>query len=729
MVNCFFVSPCEVNVRFKTSGFLTKTYMNLINIFRKLLPGRIVTIAGVGYVESIPAQEADVGWPLGVVRREDGNLIVVDYLSHRLWRIDNQNILHTFAGDGVPGREGDGGIALEARINHPHDLCQDREGNLYFTDLGNHTIRRIDGKTNIITRVAGSGRKGRGGDGGPALEAEFDCPCGLAVDKRGNIYITDEWACNIRQVDADSGTINIWAGYSARHYPSEQGSSRPFTGPGLGLMGFHGDGGPASQAAFYHPEHLAFDSHDNLYVCDNSNDRIRKISKATGVITTVLGNGQRASNGDGGFAIEASTLMPDSLCLDVHDNLYVGEKYGFRVRKVQATTGIVTTLVGTGVPGFGQEGLPGTVTNCNSCEAAIFADPDGTVHWGDCSGRLRRYDGRTGIVTTALGGTNVHDGEEATHGFLCCPAGLSLGPNQQLYIADLFSQRIRKINLKTGIISTVAGNGTRAYGGDNGPATQAYLGNPYDVSVDSIGRVVIADTRHGHVRRVEKDGTIRGLAGAAFQWDKGDGGPANCACLVFVISVAHDADDNIYLGDAGVGRIRQIDRKSGIINTIAGCGILGYSGDGGPARQAKIGAPSAICFDAAGNLYFTDSQYHVVRRIDRQGIITTIAGKGEEGFSPDGTPALNASIHTPFGMAVSHKGTVYFSDSYNHIVRFINCNGLLETLAGVGIGGDAGDGGPARSSLLNEPHGLVLYDEEILFISDHYNNRIKAVKL
>ncbi len=703
--------------------------MNPFSVIRKLLPGQIITVAGVGYEEGIPAREADAGWPMGVVRRADGELIVVDYHAHRLWRIDRQGILHRFAGDGVAGSEGDGGPALEARVRNPHDLCQDREGNLYFTDLGNLTIRRINGVTGIITRVAGSGRKGRGGDGGPALEAEFDCPCGLAVDERGRVYISDEWSCNIRRVDPSSGTIEAWAGLSARHYPSEQGSSRPFVGSGLSLMGFHGDGGPAGQAAFYHPEHLAFDSKGDLYVCDNSNDRIRKISRATGVITTVLGNGQRASNGDGGLAVEASTLMPDAICLDVHDNLYVGEKYGFRVRKVEAATGMVATLVGTGVPGFGQEGLHGSVTECNSCEAAICADPDGTVHWGDCSGRLRRYHGRTGIVTTALGGTSLHDGEAAPRAFLCGPGGLSMGPDRNLYFADVWNQRIRAIDPETGIIRTVAGNGARAYGGDGGPATDAYLGNPHDVSVDSMGRIVIADTRHGHVRRVEGDGTIQAVAGAAFQWDKGDGGPANCACLVFVMAVAHDSQDNIYIGDAGVGRIRRIDRSSGIIDTVAGCGLPGYSGDGGPARQARIGAPTAIRFDVSGNLYFTDATYHVVRRVDCGGRITTVAGSGEEGFSPDGTPALMARIHTPYGLAIARDGTIYFSDRHNQRVRRIDGDGLLETVAGSGDGGDSGEGGSALASRLNEPHGLCLYGEDFLFISDHFNNRIKAVRL
>ena len=703
--------------------------MNLIEFFRSLLPGAIATIAGAGYRDGIPAKEADVGWPMGMVRRPDGDLIVVDYQAHRLWRIDRKGILHAFAGDGVPGNEGDGGPALEARFRLPHDLCLDREGNLYLSDLGNYTVRRIHHKDGIVTRVAGSGRRGRGGDGGPALEAEFDCTSGVAVDGQGNLYLSDEWACNIRRVDARNGIIDVWAGRSARHYPSERARSRPLAGPGLSLMGFHGDGGPATEAAFYHPEHLAFNSKGDLYVCDNSNDRIRKINGKSGVITTVLGNGQRASNGDGGPAIEASTLMPDAICLDVHDNLYVGEKYGFRVRKVEDKTGIVTTLAGTGVPGFGEEGLHGSETVCNACEAGIWADPDGTVHWSDCSGRLRRYDGRTGIVTTALGGTSVHDGEQATCGFLCGPGGLSLGPDHHLYIADVWNQRIRSIDLKTGLIRTEAGNGARAYGGDNGPAIEAYLGNPHDVAVDSAGRVVIADTRHGHVRRVERDGTIRGVAGAVFQWDKGDGGPANCACLVHVLAVAHDADDHLYVGDAGVGRIRRIDKTTGIIDTVVGCGLPGYTGDGGPARQAKIGSPTAIRFDGAGNLYFTDSTYHVVRKVDTRGRITTVAGCGKEGFSADGTHALEARIHTPFGLALAPDGTVYFSDSYNHRVRRIARNSVLETVAGCDQPGDRGDGGVALSASLNEPHGLCLYGEEILLISDRNNNRIKAVRL
>ncbi|MBX3016176.1 MAG: hypothetical protein KF832_31935 [Caldilineaceae bacterium] len=711
--------------------------MNFTEQLRTLAVDTIATLAGVGYRSGTPAKETDAGWPMGVVRRPDGDLIVIDYHGHRLWRIDQAGILHLFAGDGIPGNRGDGGPAREARFYWPHDLTQDRAGNLYLSDLGNQTIRRIDYATGIITRVAGSGKVGRGGDGGPALEAEMDTTCGVAVDHAGNLYLSSEWSNNVRRVDAQTGIITSFAGHNARLYPAEHDSSRPYGGPSVSLMGYHGDGGPAAEAAFHHPEHLAFDrDFHNLYVCDNSNDRIRKIDMATGLITTVLGNGQRASNGDGGPAVAASTLMPDAICVDAHNNLYVGEKYGYRVRKVDAVTGYVQTLVGNGVPGFGEEGLPGAQTHCNAVEAGIWADPDGTVFWSDCSGRLRRYDGLTGIVTTVLGGTSVHDGEPASAGFLCGPGGLAVGPQGQIYIADVWNQRIRMIDPVTGFIHTVAGNGARAYGGDNEAATEAYLGNPHDVAIDRLGRVVIADTRDGRIRRVDLDGIIRVVAGTTLpwdagegRWDKGDSGPAVSASIAHVEVVTIGPNDDIYLGDSTVGRIRKIDAQTGVITSVAGMGLPGYSGDGGPATSARLGAPTAICFDAAGALYFTDRAHNVVRKVDTAGIITTVVGCGQSGFSPDGTPALAVKLNQPYGLAIASDGTIYIADSRNNRVRRINAHGLLETVAGGEEAGDGHNGDLAAATQLNEPHGICFYGDDLLLISDHYNNRVKAVRL
>jgi sugar lactone lactonase YvrE len=462
---------------------------------------------------------------------------------------------------------------------------------------------------------------------------------------------------------------------------------------------------------------------------------VRKIDMQTGLISTVLGNGQRASNGDGGPAIEASTLMPDAIFLDIHDNLYVGEKYGYRVRKVDAITGIVQTLVGNGVPGFGEEDLPGEETHCNSVEVGIWVDPDGTLFWSDCSGRLRRRDGQSSIVTTVLGGVTVHDGEPATAAFLNGPGGLAVGPNGHIYIADVWNQRIRAIDPQSGLIQTIAGNGARAYGGDNGPATEAYLGNPHDVAVDSQGRVIIADTRDGRLRRIELDGTIRCIAGTTLpwdagegRWDKGDNGPAISASIAHVEAVAVGPNDDIYLGDSAVGRIRKIDTRTGIITTVAGTGLPGYSGDGGPATKARLGAPTAIRFDGVGNLYFTDRTFHVVRKVDTTGIITTVVGCGEAGFSPDGTPAQQARLNQPYGLAVATDGTLYVADSRNNCVRRVTAQGVLTTVAGCPTAGDGPDG-EAAMTLLNEPHGLCLYGADRLLISDHYNNRLRALSL
>ena len=359
----------------------------------------------------------------------------------------------------------------------------------------------------------------------------------------------------------------------------------------------------------------------------------------------------------------------------------------------------------------------------------LWADPDGVVLWADCSGRVRRYDGETGIVTTVFGGTSIHDGKDARSAFLRGPGGIAIGPDGHVYFADIWNQRIRAIDPVTGVIRTVAGNGARAHGGDNGPAAEAYLGNPHDVSVDSRGRVVIADMRHGHVRRVDEDGIIRVVAGTGEMWDLGDGGPARAASLMYVLSVEHGPRGDIYVGDGGAGRIRRIDAATGMIESVAGTGTPGYSGDGGPAVEARVGAPTAIRFDGAGRLYFSDRDYNVVRRIDGQGIITTLAGTGDRGFSADGVPANRARLNEPGGLEVSCGGDVYVSDTGNNRVRRVASDGGLETVAGSGEAGDFGDGGPALGLGLNGPSGLRLYGADVLLVSDKYNNRIKAVRL
>ena len=709
--------------------------MSLRHLFDSMPPGAIVTIAGAGYREGVPAKEADIGWPMGVVRRPDGDLVFADIRSHRIWRIDSDGILHTLAGDGVPGTSGDSGQARDARVYTPHDLFQDKRGNLYFTELGArgpdegpNTVRRIDYETGTITRVVGSGRVGRGGDGLPALEAETDTSSGVAVDDDGNIYVCHKWGSNVSRVDARTGVLRTFAGQDTRNYPLEVGTSRPFSGSRFTFQGYHGDGGPAREAALGLPEHLALDSRGDLYICDNGNNRIRKVEMGTGIITTVLGTGDAASYGDGGPATEAAVNVPDSIFIDAHDNLYVGEAGGYRLRKVDVATGIVSTIAGNGVPGWGEDGVPATETHTNPVESGIWADPDGTVFYSDCSGRLRRVDADTGIVTTVAGGTSIHDGGPATEAFISNPRGIAVDRDGRVYVADMQHDRVRSIDPSTGTMSTVAGNGGRGDGGDNGPATAAFFLNICDVAVDSQRRLIIADTLNGRVRRVEADGTVHTVAGNGQRWDGGDGGPATAAGLVTAQSVAIGPDGDLYVGDSA-GRIRVVEHGSGTIRTFAGNGQHGYTGDGGPASRARIGAPAAIRFDGAGNLYFADLTQHVVRKVDPDGTITTVVGTGLPGFSPDGTPAIAARLFKPMGLEVTPAGVVYFSDSRNNRVRTLTAEGRLQTVAGSDVPGYGGDGADATDASLNEPHGLAFYGPDVLLVSDHYNNRIRAIKL
>ena len=231
------------------------------------------------------------------------------------------------------------------------------------------------------------------------------------------------------------------------------------------------------------------------------------------------------------------------------------------------------------------------------------------------------------------------------------------------------------------------------------------------------------------MRRVDEDGIIRVVAGAGEKWDRGDGGPAIAANLVHVLSVEHGPGGDIYFGDAEAGRIRRIDASTGIIETVAGTGTPGYSGDGGPAVEARVGAPTAIRFDGAGNLYFSDRDHNVVRKIDGEGIISTIVGTGARGFSEDGTPADRAMLSEPWGMEASPEGVVYVSDTGNNRVRRVDAAGRLETVAGGPDAGDFGDSGEAVMARLNAPNGLRLYGDDVLLVSDRFNNKIKAVRL
>ncbi len=334
--------------------------------------------------------------------------------------------------------------------------------------------------------------------------------------------------------------------------------------------GFSGDDNAATDAQLYNPEDIAFDSTGNRYIADSNNHRIRKVTPE-GVITTFSGTGTPGFSGDGGAADEARLRSPASIAIDTNNNLYIADFNNHLIRKIDLTSNIITTIAGT-VNEAGEAGNAG-------------------------------FSG---------------DGGNATAAQLDSPSRIAIDASNNLYIADRNNHRIRKINLISNIITTVAGNGAAGADGDGGSATSAQLNAPHGVAIDT--------------------------------------------------------DGNIFIADTGNNRIRKVDGNTGIISTIAGTGEFGFSGDGGTATNAKLAEPFDITLSAYGNLLISDTGNHRIRHLTLDNIITTIAGTGIAGFNGDGGQATNAALKNPAGISVDASNTLYIADYDNHRVRIVTLN-------------------------------------------------------
>lgn len=286
---------------------------------------------------------------------------------------------------------------------------------------------------------------------------------------------------------------------------------------------------------------------------------------------------------------------------------------------------------------------------------------------------------------------------------------------------------------RAGIISTVAGNGEQGYSGDGGPAAQASLGRPFDVALGPDGTLYIADPDNSCIRKVDPKGTIATVAGDGIRGYSGDGGPAARGRFNNPLSVAVGPDGSLYIADSGNHRIRKVDRK-GVITSVAGDGTSGYSGDGGPATQARLCLPCRVAAAGDGSLYIADLNNHRIRKVNPRGIITTVAGdgwsnkKGEGRYSGDGGPAAKASLNSPISVAVGKDGTIYVADRDNQRIRKVDPAGTIDTVAGRGgPPGYSGDGGPARHASLSYPAGIAVGRDGDLYIADRLNNRIRKV--
>ena len=331
------------------------------------------------------------------------------------------------------------------------------------------------------------------------------------------------------------------------------------------------------------------------------------------------------------------------------------------------------------------------------------------------------------IHTIAGTGTRGYsgDGGIATQAMIYIPRQIAVDAKGVVYFADSYNGRVRKID-QNGMITTVAGCGRYGDAGDGGPALEAELAVPVGIALDSFGNLFISDNDSNRVRKVDPSGIITTVAGNGVPGYAGDGGPATEAQLKSPLGIAVDTVGNLYIADLGNSRIRKVD-PSGLIDTIAGGGSSGLLGDGGPAVSASLASPCNVAVDTSGNLYFTDSMANRLRKVDPSGTITTVAGSGKMGFSGDGFPATEARLNGPLSISVSASGNIYLGDSTNYRIRMIDTNGFISTVAGNGVSGFSGDGEPAVRAQLGPPYGVAVNSAGHLYIADGSYHRIRKV--
>ncbi|HEV7347806.1 NHL repeat-containing protein [Telluribacter sp.] len=617
--------------------------------------------------------------------------------------VEVENPIITFAGE----RTGDGAPATQGRFNNPNGLAVDAAGNIYVADTGNNRIRKVTPNGNIST-IAGNGTAGFSGDGGVATNASLNSPTGVTVDAAGNIYIADGGNHRVRKV-ATNGVISTIAGN--------------------GTPGFSGDGGVANRASLNNPFCVVVDKAGNLYIADKDNHRIRKVSVRENKISTMAGTGTAGHNGDGKAATSAHLNMPAGVAVDASGNIYIADSGNHRIRKV-ATNGVISTIAGNGTLGYNGDAMPATNARLNS-PIAVAVDAKGNIfiadHW---SFRVRKVDGKDGNISTITGNGNDRfggDGGVASNASISLPSGVAIDAAGSLLITDKGNLRIRKVSITDGTIRTVAGSGNPGFCGDGGTAVSACFSNPTGITVDKKGNVYLVDQGNQRVRMITPKGVVSTVAGNGKDGFTGDGEPATSASLRYPTEVTVDAAGNIYISDSNTNRIRKVNATSGIISTVAGNGLYGYSGDGGPATSASIHHPSGLAFDARGNLYIAEYWSHCVRKVTPDGIISTVAGTGSEGFSGDGSSATRAQLKNPTDVAVDGSGNIYISDRGNHRIRKVSTEGSISTVAGNGAGGFSGDQGAATDASLNGPTGVAVDDKGNIYITEIGNNRIRRV--
>ncbi len=642
---------------------------------------RIDSVAGTNNVgDGGAALQAMLGDAQGIAVDPQGNIYVADALDHRIRKIAVNGRISTIAGNGHPGFEGDGGPSVLALLNAPYGVALDAAGNLYVADLGNQRVRRIatDG---AIQTVAGGGQSRNASETGNALATRFLGPRNVAADSFGNLYISDFGDHRVFRL-SPAGQISPAAG--------------------TGVAGYSGEG-TAVSSRLSSPAGLAVDRAGALYIADSGNNRIRRVFG--GSISTALG-------GDARIALD----RPTGLAFDGAGNLYVADSGHRRVLKLTPDGRVAL------VTAHGAQTTAGVVSLGDVRDVA--ADSFGNLFVAD--GRRVQFVSPGG--TLPMAGTGAYavavDLAPATESYLSGPIGVAVDGADNLYIADENNYRVRRVGAD-GRIRSLAGSGRSGFSGDGGLATSGSLVDPVAVVVDLAGGVYIADHLGHRIRRVSPGGFLSTIAGNGAPGHRSEPSAAVDNQVSRPRGMAIDGSGALFIADSANHRVRRI--AGGVVTTFAGSGVRGYGGDGRLAIAAQLDSPSAVALDADGALYIADRDNHAVRRVGRDGVITTVAGTGVRGFSGDLGPAALARLSFPTGVAVDAAGALFIADSDNHRIRRVDADGVIDTVAGSGVAGFQGDGGPALSARLRFPSSVAVASDGSVLVADLDNNRVRRL--
>jgi cysteine-rich repeat protein len=686
-----------------------------------------------GNVEGTAAQDVALQGPSGVARDVHGRVFIADATGHRVRRVNTDGTITLVAGDGSRSisptdAAGDGGAAGVAQLHFPRAIAVDSFGRVFIADTQNHRIRRID-TAGIITTIAGTGVAGFSGDSGPAVLASLNAPEGIALDPAGRVYIADTLNHRVRRIDT-AGRITTIAG--------------------TGAEGFSGDGGEAPLATLRQPAGLAVSVGADgvaVFVADRGNHRVRRFIVEKD-ISTYAGSGVSGSGGDGGPAINAQFGRLEGLAVDRTGRLLIVDSASGLLRRV-ARSGTITTIAGGGPEPPDREGVPATTTRLVGPRGVVVAD-DGDLYIAEAGTpdgedpRVRRVEASdqtihlfagTGLaLPTAVRGP-------ATTVPVSGPGGIAFDATGRIVFAETFGHQVRRLELD-GTLTTIAGTGSAGYGGDGGPSAAARLDTPYDVVIDGAGRLFIADAGNHRVRLVDLDGTITTFAGGAVIDPCGD--PLRCQevpdarypfayCLAAADGAvppdAIDCSGNESLCDQGFACLEDAFGATACVLecSLAAVQDRGFAGDGGTATESVLNEPRGLALDGAGRLYIADTAEHLVRRVDLDSTIDTVAGNKLAGALGDGGPAKDARLSSPVDVVVDGNGRLFISDVGHARIRMVAAGPTptITTVAGTGAAGSLGDGNAATSAQLRNPRGLAVDGAGRVLLADGGNHRIR----